>query len=71
MNSLFVFFSAFTCLATGVTPSVDGSASASSPDWSHSSVRSLRAPDQAIAHRRGSGRRTHHHGSIRHHSRTH
>ncbi len=71
MNSLFVLFSAFASLATGATPSVGGSASASSPDRSHSPVRSLRAPDQAIAHRRGSGRRTHHHGSVRHHSRTH
>ncbi|KAF0245550.1 MAG: hypothetical protein FD180_1521 [Planctomycetota bacterium] len=71
MNSLYVFFSAFACLATGVTPAVDGSASASSPDRGHSLVRSLRAPDQAIDHRRASGRRTHHHGSVRHHSRTH
>ena len=71
MNSLFVLFSAFTCLATGVSPSVDGSASASSPDPGHSLVRSLRAPDYAITHRRDSGRRTHHHGSVRHHSRTH
>jgi hypothetical protein len=71
MNGLFVLFSAFASLATGLTPSVDGSANASSTDRGHSLVRSLRAPDHAVAHRRASGRRTHHHGSVRHHSRTH
>jgi hypothetical protein len=71
MNSLFVLFSAFSTLTTGVAPSIDGSASVSSPGRVQAFVRSLRAPDHAISHRRVSGRRTHHHGAVRHHSRTH
>ncbi|MEK7468025.1 MAG: hypothetical protein AAB074_11470 [Planctomycetota bacterium] len=71
MNGLFVLFSAFTSLATGVTHSMDGLAGAASNDRVHSLVRSLPAPGHAVACRRPSGRRTHHHGSARHHSRTH
>lgn len=71
MNGLFVLFSAFSSLATGVTPSMDGSPGASSNDRVHSLVRTQPSLGHAMAHRRNSGRRTHHHGSARHHSRTH
>lgn len=71
MNGLFVLFAAFSRLATGATPPMSGSSSSSSPDSVHPLVRSIPASGHALAHRRGSGRRTHHHGSARHHSRSH
>lgn len=70
MNGLFVLFSAFSRLATGIAPSIVEPSGTSSTDRVHPAARSLPAPGHAFARRRDSGRRTHHHGAARHHSRS-
>lgn len=70
MNGLFVLFSAFSRLATGVAPSIVEPSGSAATERIHPLGRSLPAPGHACAHRRDSGRRTHHHGSARHHSRS-